>query len=166
VAEIKTSLKTLTLEKFVGLSGQGFDFQPASRLCVNNNSGKVCFDFHFHFGSSSAIKTTTTFEEESECNKVCFWSCQEFVLILNREIRDQNSEFRIQNNNKILSLEKSSDFCEFVMIWSCQEFCLALTFSESSLHGSKQQQQQQRVVLTSCFELDFDFRSLSHESKQ
>jgi hypothetical protein len=31
----QNKFETLTLEKFVGLSGQGFDFQPASRLCVN-----------------------------------------------------------------------------------------------------------------------------------
>jgi hypothetical protein len=68
----QNKFETLTLEKFVGISGQGFDFQPASRLCVNQEQQRqsrvrVCFDFHFRFGLSSAIKTTTTttFEEKS-----------------------------------------------------------------------------------------------------
>jgi hypothetical protein len=50
-------------------TGDDIKVTVASRRRRNQNNNKVCFDHDFNSGSSSAIKTTTTDEPDSECCK-------------------------------------------------------------------------------------------------
>jgi hypothetical protein len=103
-----------------------FDFEHLSDFC---KFVRVCFDFQFHFGLSSAIKTTTTFEEKSECNnlfvsRILFGFDFQFRVVINNQNNknkvcfDYDFHFGSSSAIKTTTEESESEFNE----WSCQEF--------------------------------------------
>jgi hypothetical protein len=90
--EIRQQLQVWSCREF-GLSVRVvIDDQNKEKSGAASCFWSCCGLFDFHVGSSSAIKTTTTFEEKAECNDSLFQvvSAQLFVLILDFD----------NNNNK------------------------------------------------------------------